>query len=74
MGCPASTFDIPAGLYDRLEIYYAPQIIKGLSIKASVFFHFHRKQYSGTNQVVSIVFDLHDLMEGINAGKFKSGQ
>ena len=73
-GCPASTFDIPAGLYDRLEIYYAPQIIKGLSIKASVFFHFHRKQYSGTNQVVSIVFDLHDLMEGINAGKLKSGQ
>ena len=72
--CPSTTAEIPSGLYDRLEIYYAPQIVKGLSIKASVFFHFHRKQYSGTNQVVSIVFDLHDLMEGINAGKLKSGQ
>ncbi|MGN0191154.1 MAG: hypothetical protein ACI39U_05810 [Candidatus Cryptobacteroides sp.] len=71
---PATTSDIPSGVYDRLEIYYAPKIVKGLSIKASVFFHFHRRQYSGTNQAVSIVFDLHDLMQEINARKLNSGQ
>lgn len=57
-----STTDLSSGLYDRLEIYYAPKICRGVDIKASLFFHFHSGQYSGTNQVVSILFDLHELM------------
>ena len=59
------TSDIQRGLYDRLEIYYAPKICTGLHLRASVFFHFHWKQYSGTNQMVSLVFDLNELMNAV---------
>ncbi len=59
------TSDIQRGLYDRLEIYYAPKICAGLHIRASLFFHFHWRQYSGTNQTVSLVFDLNELMDSI---------
>ena len=59
------TSDIQRGLYDRLEIYYAPKICAGLHLRASVFLHFHRRQYSGTNQMVSLVFDLNELMAAI---------
>lgn len=62
-----NTSDIRHGLYDRLEIYYAPKICAGLHLRASVFFHFHRRQYSGTNQMVSLVFDLNEMMSAIRA-------
>ena len=56
------TSDIQRGLYDRLEIYYAPKICAGLHLRASLFFHFHRRQYSCTNQMVSLVFNLNELI------------
>ena len=64
-----TTAEIQSGLYDRLEIYYAPKICAGLRLRASVFFHFHRKQYSGTNQTVSLVFDLNELTGAMKAKK-----
>ncbi len=62
-----TTSEIQSGLYDRLEIYYAPKICAGLRLRASVFFHFHQRQYSGTNQMVSLVFDLNELTEAVRA-------
>ena len=60
-----TTSGIQSGLYDRLELYYAPKICDGLRIRASLFFHFHKSGYSGTNQAVSLVFDLNDLMRSL---------
>ncbi len=60
-----TTSEIQSGLYDRLEVYYAPRICRGVNLKASVFLHFHLKQFSGTSQTVSLLFDLHELMRGL---------
>ncbi len=60
-----TTAEIQSGLYDRLEIYYAPKICDGLHVRASLFFHFHKGGYSGTNQTVSLVFDLNELMRAL---------
>ena len=63
------TSQIQGGLYDRLEIYYAPKICAGVHLRASLFFHFHYRQYSGTNQMVSLLFNLNELMEAVKAKK-----
>lgn len=67
------TSAIQGGLYDRLEIYYAPKICAGLHLRASVFFHFHRRQYSGTNQTVSLVFNLNELMDAVRERRSAAG-
>lgn len=66
------TSDIQKGLYDRVELYYAPKICRGVSLKLSVFFHFHRHQYSGTNQMFNLVFNLEELMAAARERKSPS--
>lgn len=51
-----------AGLYDRLEVYYEPSFGKYLTLRVSAVFHFNDFSYSGCQQVVSLRFNLHELM------------
>ena len=51
-----------AGLYDRLEAYYEPFFGKYLTLRVSAVFHFNDFSYSGCQQVVSLRFNLHELM------------
>lgn len=66
------TSDIQKGLYDRIELYYAPKICRGVNLKLSVFFHFHKHQYSGTNQMFNLVFNLNELMAAVKEKKESS--
>lgn len=51
------------GLYDRLEVYYEPNVGKFLSIRIAARFHFHGFSYSGCQQMVGLRFNLHDMMK-----------
>jgi len=51
-----------AGVYDRFEVYYEPAIGNFLRIRVSALFHFHNHGYSGCQQMVSLRFDLNDLL------------
>ena len=51
------------GVYDRLEVYYEPVIAKCLSLRVSALFHFHNAGYSGCQQIVSLRFDLENLLK-----------
>ena len=50
------------GTYDRLEAYYEPNIGSYLKLRVTAVFHFNNMSYSGTQQMVSLKFDLHKLM------------
>lgn len=51
------------GLSDRLEVYYAPPIgTPYLNIKISAIFHFNGREYSGCRQMVSLKFNLQELL------------
>ncbi len=49
------------GMYDRFEAFYEPHVGKYLSIRISARFHFHDFRYSGCQQMVGILFNLHRL-------------
>jgi len=51
-----------AGFYDRLEVYYEPSFGKYLTLKVSAVFHFNNFNYSGCQQIVSLRFNLHELI------------
>ena len=52
-----------AGVADRLEVYYAPQIgLPYLDFRISAIFHFNGTQYSGCRQMVSLNFNLQELL------------
>lgn len=51
-----------AGFYDRLELYYEPQIGDCLSIRVSALFRFNGAKYSGSQQMVCIRFNLSELL------------
>ncbi len=50
------------GTYDRLEAYYEPQIGSYLKIRLAAIFHFNNMKYSGTQQMVTLRFDLQELL------------
>ena len=50
-----------AGMYDRLEIFYAPKIGKYLEISVSAILHFNEFHYSGFQQMVGVRFNLNEL-------------
>ena len=50
------------GPYDRLEAYWEPQIGPYLQIRITAAFHFHKK-YSGCQQMVSLKFNLEELLK-----------
>ena len=52
-----------AGVADRLEIYYAPQLgLPYLDFRISAIFHFNGTIYSGCRQMVSLNFNLQELL------------
>ena len=51
-----------AGMYDRLEIFYAPKIGKYLEINVSAILHFNEFHYSGFQQMVGVRFNLNELI------------
>ena len=51
-----------AGFYDRLEVYYEPQIADFLSLKVSALFHFNGTRYSGCQQMVGLKFNLENCI------------
>lgn len=60
------------GFYDRLELYYEPDISDFLSVRASVVAHFNGWSYSGLQQVVTLKFNLSSLLDRrTSAGKHK---
>ncbi len=50
------------GVYDRLEVFYEPQVGPYLKIGVGARFHFHGSRYSGCQQVVSIKFNLARIL------------
>ena len=56
------------GTYDRLDIYWEPSVGKYLKARLAATFHFNGK-YSGCQQVVSLVFDLDQLLKKSNKNK-----
>jgi hypothetical protein len=55
-----------AGFYDRLEVYYEPQIADFLSLKVSALFHFNGSRYSGCQQMVGLKFNLERCLNRTN--------
>lgn len=55
--------DTAPGMYDRLEIYYAPRIGKYLNIGISAILHFNEFHYSGFQQMVGVRFNLDELIK-----------
>ena len=51
------------GLFDRLEVYYAPKFgTPYLNLKVSALFYFSARGYSGCRQMVSLNFNLQELL------------
>jgi hypothetical protein len=51
------------GLFDRLEVYYAPRFgAPYLDLKVSAQFYFSARGYSGCRQMVSLNFNLQELL------------
>lgn len=47
-----------AGSYDRLEVFYAPQLGPSLRLKFSAVFHFNNLSYSGCQQMIGLCYNL----------------
>ncbi len=50
------------GFYNRLDIFYEPHVGEYLAVRLSARFHFHDSSYSGTQQIVSLLFNLNSLV------------
>ena len=56
-----------AGFYDRLEVYYEPKIGgEYLSLRVSALFHFNSNRFCGSQQMLSLRFNLDKLTESMN--------
>ena len=53
---------ISNGTYDRFEVYYEPVIGSYIKIRVAAIFHFNNLKYSGTQQMVTLGFDLQELL------------
>ncbi len=50
-----------AAMYDRLDVFYEPHIGKFLKIRVLARFHFNDMKYSGCQQMVGVLFNLHGV-------------
>ena len=53
------------GIYDRLEVYYEPDFwssSKYINIRIAAIFHFNAMKYCGTQQMVTVRFNLQSLL------------
>lgn len=55
--------------YNRLNIYYAPKICRGLDIKAELLFHFGAKGLLGNQQMITVALNLSELIASANKSK-----
>lgn len=51
-----------AGIYDRFQVFYEPEIGKWLKIRIAALFHFNGQRYSGCQQQVTLKFNLQNLL------------
>lgn len=56
-----------AGFYDRLEVYYEPKLGDFIRLRLAALFHFHGTRYSGCQQVISLRFNLQELLDRTDA-------
>lgn len=54
--------EIGPGIYDRIELCYAPKIGRFLNLRIAARFHFNDFTYSGCQQVVALRFNLQELV------------
>ncbi len=54
-----------SAFYDRLNVYYAPKICRGVDMLASLVFHFHGSGLVGSQQIIGIKLNLAELLTGI---------
>lgn len=47
-----------AGSYDRLEVFYSPQLGRSLQLKFSAVFHFNNLSFSGSQQIITLSYSL----------------
>ena len=47
------------GFYDRMELFWAPQLGRNLSLKFAVVFHANSGSYSGCQQIISLSYNLN---------------
>ncbi len=59
---PGSAAGSTPGLYNRLDIFYEPHIGEYLAVRISARFHFHGSRYTGTQQLLSLLFNLNSLV------------
>jgi hypothetical protein len=53
------------GIYDRVEVYYEPDFCnssKYINIRIAAIFHFNAQKYCGTQQMVTVRFNLQSLL------------
>ena len=50
------------GIYDSFEVFYEPQVGPYLKIGVGARFHFHGARYSGCQQVLSLKFNLGQIL------------
>ncbi len=58
-----------SGYYNRSEIYWQPYISDFVSLRLSAVFHFAGEGYQGSQQKLSVVFDLERALNGKNSRK-----
>ena len=56
------------GIYDRLEVYYAPVISRFIDLKVAAVLHFSGG-YAGWQQMVTVAFNLQELLSGTGASR-----
>lgn len=56
------------GIYDRLELYYAPVISRFIDLKVAAVLHFSGG-YAGWQQMVTVAFNLQELLSGTGASR-----
>ena len=57
--------EVEVGIYDRLEVYYEPDFwnsSKYINIRIGAIFHFNAVKYCGTQQMVTLRFNLQSLL------------
>ena len=55
-----------SGLYDRVEAYYDLNLNDFLKLRVTGAFHFTHKKYAGCQQIVHLLFNLHELTDRNN--------
>ena len=49
---------VKCGIYDKVALYYEPDIVKKLHLRIQAEFHFNNAGYQGTRQVIAVSYDL----------------